>query len=101
MRSILVVEDDRTLNRMICGKLKREDYQVFSAMDGTEALSVMDKEHIDLIISDVMMSHMDGYTLIKELRRANYHLPILMITVKGQMEDMEKGMTVVFGMGRR
>jgi len=91
MRRILVVEDDPTLNRMICAKLSREDYQVFPATDGQEALDIMAKEHIDLIISDVMMPNMDGYTLIKELRQARYHLPVLMITAKGQMEDMEKG----------
>ncbi|MCR5176030.1 MAG: response regulator transcription factor [Anaerovibrio sp.] len=91
MRSILVVEDDQALNRMICAKLMKENYQAFSAFDGNEALAVMDREHIDLIISDVMMPNMDGITLTKELRRANYHLPILMITAKSQMEDMEKG----------
>ena len=91
MRSILVVEDDYALNRMICAKLRQEDYQVFSAMDGQEALDIMAREHIDLVISDVMMPHMDGYALTKELRSAKYHLPILMITAKSQMEDMEKG----------
>ena len=91
MRSILVVEDDYALNRMICAKLKQEDYQVFSAMDGQGALDLMAREHIDLIVSDVMMPHMDGYILTRELRSAKYHLPILMITAKSQMEDMEKG----------
>ncbi len=91
MRSILVVEDDPALNRMICAKLSREDYHVFPATDGQEALDIMEKEHVDLIISDVMMPNMDGYTLIKELRQAKYNLPVLMITAKGQMEDMEKG----------
>ncbi len=91
MRRILVVEDDPSLNRMICAKLTRENYQVFPAMDGLEALDIMEKEHIDLIISDVMMPNMDGYTLIKELRQSRYQLPVLMITARGQMEDMEKG----------
>ena len=91
MFSILVVEDDATLNRMICAKLKQAHYNVISASDGEAALNCLDREHIDLIISDVMMPHMDGYALTSALRSANMTLPILMITAKGQMEDMEKG----------
>jgi DNA-binding response OmpR family regulator len=91
MFSILVVEDDEILNKMICVKLKQEAYRVFAAYDGEEALEVLDKEHVDLIICDIMMPRMDGYQLTKELRSAAYTLPILMITARNQMEDMEKG----------
>lgn len=91
MFSILVAEDDVSLNRMICAKLRQAQYHVFSAFDGEEALEILDKEHIDLIVSDVMMPHMDGYALTRELRGARYVLPILMITAKDSMEDMEKG----------
>ena len=91
MFSILVVEDDTTLNRMICAKLKQAHYEPFAAFDGEEALAVLEHEHIDLIISDVMMPKMDGLMLTRTLGNANFHLPILMITAKDQMEDMEKG----------
>ena len=91
MFSILVVEDDEILNKMICVKLKQEAYRVFAAYDGEEALELLDREHVDLIICDVMMPRMDGYQLTKELRSVAYTLPILMITAKNQMEDMEKG----------
>ena len=91
MFSILVVEDDETLNKMICGKLKQEHFKAFSAFDGEEALQVMDKEYIDLIICDIMMPKMDGYELTKVLRDTSYKLPILMITAKDQIEDLEKG----------
>ncbi|MFT4145836.1 MAG: response regulator transcription factor [Mobilitalea sp.] len=91
MFAILVVEDDETLNKMMCAKLKQEEYKVFRAFDGEEALNVMDKEHIDLIISDIMMPNMDGYELTNELRSASFKIPILMITAKDQMEDMERG----------
>lgn len=94
MFSILVVEDDITLNKMISAKLKKENYQVFSSFDGQQALDVMDKNHIDLIISDIMMPNKNGYELVKELRNASYMLPILMVTAKDQMEDMEKGFMV-------
>jgi two-component system, OmpR family, response regulator len=89
--SILVVEDDITLNKMISTKLKIENYQVFSAFDGLQALDIMDKEHVDLIVSDIMMPNMNGYELVKELRSSSYMLPVLMVTAKDQMEDMEKG----------
>lgn len=91
MFSILVVEDDETLNKMIGAKLKQEHFKVFSAFDGEEALMVMDKEYIDLIICDIMMPKMDGYQLTKVLRSTFCKLPILMITAKDQMEDLEKG----------
>ena len=88
MFSILVVEDNENLNKMMSAKLKMETYNVFS---GEEALEVLEHEHIDLIISDVMMPEIDGYELTKTLRIANYTMPILMITAKNQIEDMEKG----------
>lgn len=91
MFSILVAEDDTTLNRMICTKLKQAGYRPFAAFDGEEALSILDHEHIDLIVSDVMMPKMDGLVLTRTLRDARFDMPILMITAKDQMEDMEKG----------
>ena len=91
MFSILVVEDDEILNKMIGVKLRQESYSVFAAFDGVQALDVLDREHIDLIISDIMMPNMDGYELIRELRDAAYTIPILIVTARNQMEDMEKG----------
>lgn len=91
MFTILVVEDDASLNKMICAKLSREQFKAIAAFDGEEALEIMDREHIDLIISDIMMPKMDGYELTKLLRNTKYYLPILMITAKSQLEDMEKG----------
>lgn len=64
---------------------------MFSAFDGKECLDILDREHIDLIITDIMMPNMNGYQLVKELRDASYTIPILMITAKNQFEDMEKG----------
>lgn len=91
MFSILVVEDDVRLNKMITVRLQQEQYRVYSALNGEEALELLDREHVDLIICDIMMPKMDGYELTRELREAEYHHPILMITAKSQLEDMEKG----------
>ncbi|MBU3110289.1 response regulator transcription factor [Clostridium lacusfryxellense] len=91
MFSVLVVEDDEIINKMICVKLRQDAYRTFVAFDGVQALEVLDREHIDLIISDIMMPNMDGYKLTRALRNVGYTIPILMVTAKSQMDDMEKG----------
>lgn len=94
MFSILVVEDDETLNKMICAKLKQEQFEVHTAFDGEQALEIMDQVHVDILICDIMMPKMDGYELTDAIRQANYTLPILMVTAKDQIEDMEMGFHV-------
>ncbi|XPV68328.1 MAG: response regulator transcription factor [Halarcobacter sp.] len=91
MFSILVAEDDETLNKMICTKLKQENFKTISAFDGEEALEIMDTTYVDLVISDIMMPKINGYELIQEIRKMEPSFPILMITAKNQMEDIEKG----------
>ena len=82
MFRILVVEDDFELRELYMTVLSENGYHPFGAVHGNQALEVMDKEHIDLIISDIMMPNMDGYELTKTIRGANLTLPILMITAK-------------------
>ena len=65
-----------------------------TACDGEEALSVMDREHIDLAVLDIMMPRMDGYEFTKTLRSANNELPILMVSAKQLSEDRKKGFLV-------
>jgi DNA-binding response OmpR family regulator len=89
--NILVVEDDKNLNKLICAVLKQNGYHVFRAEDGEEALSVLSHEHIDLVISDIMMPNMDGFEMTGELRKSNYNLPILMVTAKDSFEDKRRG----------
>jgi DNA-binding response OmpR family regulator len=91
MFNILVVEDDDKLNKLFCTVLIRNGYHAIAAKDGAEALDLLDLEFIDLIISDIMMPRMDGYTLTKALRDAGYNLPVLMITAKENFEDKQKG----------
>lgn len=91
MFKILAVDDNETIRKLIATYLLRDGYQVFLASDGIEALDILDREHIDLMIADIMMPNMDGYTLTQELRTARYYFPILMITAKGSIEDKKKG----------
>lgn len=91
MFKILVVEDDKNLRKLIVTCLEKASYTVFETRNGEEALDLMDKEYVDLIVTDIMMPEMDGYELIKSLREANYNTPILIITAKEDIEDKRQG----------
>ena len=91
MFQVLVVEDDPSLRKLMSAALKQNGYEPFVAEDGLKALDILDHTNIDLIISDIMMPNMDGYELTSQLRRANYDLPILMVTAKESFEDKQKG----------
>lgn len=94
MINILVVEDDNKLRQLFCTVLTRHGYRALSSGDGAEALNILDKEHVDLIISDIMMPQMDGYELTRTLRETNYNLPILMVTAKESFDDKQRGYLV-------
>lgn len=91
MFNILVVEDDKNLRKLITTCLKKNNYTPFEANDGEEALDMLDKHYINLIISDVMMPKIDGFQLIKELRMSQYKLPILLITARDSINDKKEG----------
>jgi DNA-binding response OmpR family regulator len=91
MLNILVVEDDKNLRKLMTAVLSKNNYNVLCAEDGVKALEIMESSHVDLLISDIMMPNMDGYDLTDELRRANYNLPILIITARDTLEDKKKG----------
>ena len=91
MFHILVVEDNADMRELFCTVLSDSGYQCLSAADGAEALEIMDKEYVDLIVADIMMPNMDGYELTKAVRDAGMELPILMVTAKDQFDDMQKG----------
>ncbi|MEK3736417.1 Heme response regulator HssR [compost metagenome] len=94
MINILVVEDDKHVRRLLEAVLKREGYDVVTAEDGVKALEVLDSQHIDLIILDIMMPNMDGYEFAKEVRDADSLVPILMATAKQLPEDKKKGFRI-------
>ncbi len=90
MATILVVEDDRSMRLLTSARLK-DYYSVITACDGEEALKIIHKGGIDLIISDIMMPNMDGYELLKTLRAEGFQAPFLFLTAKEASNDMEKG----------
>ena len=91
MFHILVVDDDKNTRRYIRALLEKENYTVSTAENGEDALCILDKEHIDLAVLDVMMPKIDGYEFTKIVRNANNDLPILMVSAKQLPIDRREG----------
>jgi len=91
MFNILVVEDDRNQRKLIEAALTRSGYRVQTAEDGNQALSLMDSEQIDLVITDIMMPNIDGFELTEAVRGARMNIPILVITAREGFPDKERG----------
>lgn len=94
MFKLLVVEDNKNLQKLYAAILKSNGYTTFTADNGEEALKVLENEHIDLIVLDIMMPVMDGYELTDILRQGGSETPILMITAKSEKEDKRAGFLV-------
>ena len=94
MFHILVVDDDKNTRLLFKAILEHENYTVSVASNGVEAMEVMDKEHIDLVVLDIMMPQMDGYEFTRMLREADNNLPILMVSAKQLPQDKKKGFLV-------
>jgi len=94
MFHILVVDDDKSTRMYMRALLKDAGYTVSLAENGLDALLVMEHEHIDLVILDVMMPKMDGYQFTEELRSGNSKLPILMVTAKQLPADRKQAYMV-------
>ncbi|MEL1135454.1 response regulator transcription factor [Desulfitobacterium sp. THU1] len=91
MFHILIVEDNANIRKLMAARLEQEGYVIYQAEHGRKALEILDIQHIDLIICDIMMPQMDGYQLTQILREADYTAPILMVTAKESFEDKKKG----------
>lgn len=94
MFKILVVEDDTNTRKLMCAVLKQNGFETYGAKDAIVALNLMDKQHFDLVVVDLMMPKMDGYELTRLLRLSWEHLPILMVTAKQEPKDKRKGFLV-------
>ncbi|GAB6087180.1 response regulator transcription factor [Alkaliphilus crotonatoxidans] len=90
MATILVVEDDKHTRLLTCARLKPY-YTVEEAVNGEQALEILDHKHIDLIIADIQMPVMNGYDLVKELREAGMTIPVIMLTAMHTFDDKRTG----------
>ena len=94
MFSILAVEDDHSTRKLLQAVLFGNGYKVLTACNGVEALDVLEKNHVDLMIIDVMMPVMDGYKLTKTLREGGSQIPMLMLSAKQNVSDVKQGFIV-------
>lgn len=94
MFHILAVDDDKNTRMLLKAVLEAENYSVLTAENGEQALRIMDENHVDLVVLDVMMPQMDGYEFTRILREGNNNLPILMISAKQLPADKKQGFLV-------
>lgn len=89
---ILVVEDEKDLNSIICSKLVKEGYNVDACYDGQAALDYMEAENYDGAIMDIMIPNKDGITVLREMRNAGIQVPVLFLTSKTETQDIVRGL---------
>lgn len=94
MFNILVVDDHVHIRRLYEVTLEKNGYKPYTACNGKEALALLETTHIDLIVLDVMMPEMDGYTFLRTLRDSGSELPVLVITARDGAEDVRKAFTL-------
>lgn len=89
-KKILVIDDDPHIVELLKNRLVACSYQVVTAQDGEAGLEQVEKENPDLIIVDVLMPRMDGYTFVRTLRRqdASRNIPVIVLTAKDKMKDL-------------
>lgn len=89
---VLIVEDDATLRSALCDTIEFGGYEVANACNGKEALALMDREAVDIVVSDVQMDEMDGTELLQAVRRRNPQLPFVMMTAHGSVQHAVQSM---------
>ena len=94
MFHILVVDDDKNTRLFFSAVLEEAGYTVTTASNGEDALELMDRVHVDLVVLDIMMPRMDGYEFTRLLRESDNNLPILMVSAKQLPADKHKGFAV-------
>ena len=90
MFNILIADDSANIRRLYEYTLEKNGFRTFSAENGEAALELIEKQHIDLMILDVMMPKKDGYEVLKMLRSSGSSLPVLIITAKDAAEDLRR-----------
>ena len=88
---ILIVEDEQMLAEILSDTLSDRNIDVHLAYDGLQALEAVRKDVFDVIVSDIMMPNLDGYSLARKLRAEGYNTPILFLTARSATEDVVKG----------
>lgn len=93
MATILIVEDDRNMRLLTSARLS-DLYTVVSACDGVEALEILRRGGVDMVVADIMMPRMDGYELLKTIRDEGNNIPFLFLTAKESLGDKQHGFSL-------
>ena len=91
---ILFVEDERDLSLIVCDTLRQQGYEVTAAFDGVDGLAKYKTGGADLIVADVMMPRLDGFAMAREIRRISANVPIIFLTAKSTIDDVEEGFDI-------
>ena len=91
---ILFVEDEEDLTLIVADTLRGEGYEVVTAVDGEDGLEKFKTEAADIVVADVMMPKMDGFTMAKEIRKLSPTVPLLFLTAKSTIDDVEQGFEI-------
>ncbi len=91
---ILFVEDEEDLTLIVSDTLRGQGYDVITAADGIEGLEKFKTEAADIVVADVMMPKMDGFTMAKEIRKISPTVPLLFLTAKSTIDDVEEGFEI-------
>lgn len=83
---ILVIEDDKDLLEAICATMKLAGFQTLAASNGNDAMTILQESQVGMVVSDVQMRPMDGFTLLKKIKVFNPELPVLLMTAYGDVE---------------
>ena len=94
MKKKILIVDDEITGRLLEYNLKKEGYKVYSVFNGKEAIAKAEKTKPDLIISDIMMPHMNGFEFLEKLRSdiKTRAIPVIFFTARGEAADIQKGL---------
>ncbi len=91
-KKILVVEDEATLQKALNDVLTQEGYEVLSALDGAAGLDLAKKENPDLILLDIILPKMDGFDVLKNLKKEGSEIPVIILTNLSDINDIQKAL---------
>ena len=91
---ILFIEDEKDLTLIVADTLRGQGYDVITATDGIEGLDKYKSDGADIVVADVMMPKMDGFSMAREIRRLSPNVPLLFLTAKSTIDDVEKGFEI-------
>lgn len=91
---ILFVEDEEDLTLIVADTLRGQGYEVITAADGIDGLDRFKSEGADIVVADVMMPKMDGFSMAKEIRKLSLTVPLLFLTAKSTIDDVEEGFEI-------